>query len=62
MVEEGPPGWAGRFAGADHVLADSGLLDVDAELEKLAVNPGSAPEGEQLRFSGEPVKATAYFG
>ena len=27
----------------DHVLADTGLADVNAELQKLAVNPRSAP-------------------
>jgi len=29
---------------SDHVLADTGLTDVDAELEQFTVNVGSAPE------------------
>ena len=30
---------------ADHVLADAGLTDVNAKLEKFAVNARSAPKG-----------------
>ena len=28
-----------------HVFGDRGLSDIDAELEELTVDPGSAPEG-----------------
>src|SRR5215472_11471106 len=44
VVEEGPPGWRRRLPVPDHVLADAGLTDVDAQLQKLAVNVRSAPE------------------
>lgn len=44
MVEEGPPGLRRRLAVAQHVLADAGLADVDAQFEQFAVNAGSTPE------------------
>src|SRR5215471_3756075 len=44
IVEEGPPGLGRRLAAAHQVLAHTGLADVDAELEQLAVNPRRSPE------------------
>jgi hypothetical protein len=41
--EKGPPRLGWRVPAADHVLAHTGLADVDAELQKLAVNPWSTP-------------------
>jgi hypothetical protein len=43
--KKGPPSLGWRVPTADHVLADTGLADVDAELQKLAVNARSAPQG-----------------
>src|SRR5262249_2161044 len=44
VVKERPPGLRRRLAVPDHVLADAGLTDVDAQLQKFAVNVRSAPE------------------
>ena len=44
LVEERPPGLRRRLAVAQHVLADAGLADVDAQFEPFAVNAGSTPE------------------
>ena len=44
IVEEGSPSLRARLAAPDHVLADAGLADVDAELEQLTVDARSAPE------------------
>src|SRR6516164_1401452 len=44
VVQEGPPGLGGRIVTAHQVLAHAGLADVNAQFEKLAVNPWSAPE------------------
>jgi hypothetical protein len=41
--EKGPPSLRWRVPTANHVLANTGLTDVDTELQKLAVNPRSAP-------------------
>jgi DNA invertase Pin-like site-specific DNA recombinase len=48
IVEEGPPGLGGRLAAAHQVFAHTGLADVDAELEQLAVNPRRSPESSEL--------------
>jgi hypothetical protein len=40
---EGAPGLRGRLAAAHHVFADTGLADVDAQLEQLTVNAGCTP-------------------
>ena len=42
--EEGSPSLRGRLAEPDHVLADAGLADVNAELQQLAVDARSTPE------------------
>jgi hypothetical protein len=44
IVEECPPSLGGRLVATRQALAHTGLADVDAELEQLAVNPRSAPE------------------
>src|SRR5258705_7365044 len=44
IVEEGPPGLGRRLAAAHQVFAHTGLADIDAELEQLAVNPRRSPE------------------
>src|SRR5258708_23984878 len=44
IVEECPPGLGGWLAAAHQILAHTGLADIDAELEQLAVNPRRSPE------------------
>jgi hypothetical protein len=44
IVKKSLPGLRRWLAVTHHVLADCGLGDVDAELERLAVDPGSAPQ------------------
>ena len=44
VVKKCPPGLGGRLLAAHQVFAHTGLADVDAELEQLAMNPRSAPE------------------
>jgi hypothetical protein len=44
IVQERPPGLRRRLAVAQHVLADAGLADVDAEFEQPPVNARGAPE------------------
>jgi hypothetical protein len=45
IVQEGAPSLRRRFAAADHVFAHTGLADVDAEFEQLAVDAGCTPTG-----------------
>ena len=44
VFQKGPPGLRGWFSPTDHVFAHAGFSDVDAKLQKLAVNPRGAPE------------------
>jgi len=44
IIEESSPGWRRRFANVDPVLGNGGLRNVDADLEKLAVDPGRPPQ------------------
>ena len=44
IIEECPPTRTGWFPVAGHVLGNRRLGQVNAELEQLAVNPGSAPQ------------------
>ena len=44
IVDERSPGLRGRLAAPDHVFADAGLTNVDAEFEQFAVNMRRAPE------------------
>ena len=44
LVEEGTPGLRGRLTEPDHVLADAGLADVDAEFEEFTVNARRTPQ------------------
>jgi hypothetical protein len=39
IVEEGSPGLGWWFSPPDHVLANAGLTDVDAEFEQFAMDP-----------------------
>src|SRR3954470_22175428 len=41
--KKGLPGLRGRSSPMHHVFANAGLSDVDSELQKFAVNTGSAP-------------------
>src|SRR5919106_2642972 len=43
VLEESPPGLGRRLAAADEVVAHARLADVDAELQKLAVNTRRTP-------------------
>src|SRR5215472_5642363 len=43
VFKEGPPGLGRRLAATHQVFADTGLADVDAEFEQLAVNPRRSP-------------------
>lgn len=43
ILQEGAPRLRRRLATADHVFADPGLADVDAELAQLPVNAGCTP-------------------
>ena len=45
ILQERAPGLRRRLATAHHVFADTGLADVDAELEQLPVNAGCTPTG-----------------
>src|SRR5215813_13200102 len=45
VLEESAPGLRRRFTAADHVLADTALADVDAELEQFAMNARCTPGG-----------------
>jgi hypothetical protein len=53
--EKGPPSLRRRVPTADHVLAHTGLADVDAELQKLAVNPRSAPSAASPSDARRPA-------
>src|SRR5215472_3748231 len=44
VLEESVPGLRRRFKAADHVLGDTALADVDAELEQFAMNARGAPQ------------------
>lgn len=44
IVEERSPGLRGRLSASDHVLADTGLTDMDAKLQQFAMNVGSSPK------------------
>src|ERR1700731_391121 len=44
VVEEGTPSLRGRLAEPDHVLADAGLSDVDAEFEEFTVDTRRTPQ------------------
>ena len=43
IAEERLPALGRRAPSLSHVLRDSGLPDLDAELEEFTVNPGCAP-------------------
>src|SRR5262250_2234674 len=45
VLEESAPGLRRRFTAADHVLGDTALADVDAELEQFAMNARCTPGG-----------------
>jgi hypothetical protein len=45
ILQESAPGLRRGFAGAHDVFADTTLPDVDAKLEKFAVNAGCTPSG-----------------
>src|SRR5215471_19399304 len=45
IMEKGAPGLRGRFRLACHVLGHRRLRYLDAELEKLAMDPRCSPEG-----------------
>src|SRR5215469_10559768 len=49
IVQERPPGLGWRLAVPDHVLADAGLADVDAELQEFAVNVRRSRRVEETR-------------
>ena len=44
VVEEGTPSLRRRLAEPDHVLADAGLSDVDAEFEEFTVDTRRTPQ------------------
>ena len=44
IAQEAAPGRGGDLGPPGYVSADSGLADLDAELEQLAVDAGSAPK------------------
>jgi len=44
ILQKRAPGRGGNLGPPRHVSADRGLADLDAELEQLAVNAGSAPK------------------
>ena len=48
VVKKCPPGLGGRPLATHQVLAHTGLADVDAELEQLAVNPRRSPQSSEL--------------
>jgi hypothetical protein len=44
VTEEGTPSLGRRSTSLDHVLRDAGLTDLEAELEKLAMNARRSPQ------------------
>jgi hypothetical protein len=48
VLEEGPPSLSRRFPNTYEILAHARLPDVDAELQKLAMNARPAPPGFSL--------------
>ena len=44
IVQERLPALGWRPSAPCHVFGDGGLANIDAELEKFAMDPGSAPE------------------
>ena len=44
LPQEGAPGLGGRSLSLDHVLGDACLSDLEAELEKLAMDTWGAPQ------------------
>src|SRR6516164_6331110 len=44
ILQEGPPGLRRWLAASRHILANTGLADVDAELKPFAVDPRRAPK------------------
>jgi hypothetical protein len=60
--EKGPPSRRWRIPLADHVLADTGFADVNAGLQKLAVNPRSAPYGVLTAHSANQIPDLPGYG
>jgi hypothetical protein len=52
ILQEDPPSLGGRSAPANHVLADAGLANIDAQLEEFTVDARSTP---QRVFSAHPT-------
>src|SRR5208282_3071073 len=44
IAQEAPPGWGRRTSSSHHILGDRCLTELDAKLEKLAVDSGRSPE------------------
>jgi len=67
ILQKGSPGLRGWPLVARHVFGHCGLRNLDAQLEELAMNPGSAPErigqthstheGSDLRMEPGPSRA-----
>ena len=49
VCQEGLPRQGGTMLRLDHVLRNGGLANVDAQLEKLTMDAGCAPQGIGLR-------------
>ena len=45
IAEKRPPALTRRSAALNHIFGDSGLSDLEAELQKLAVNARRTPQG-----------------
>ena len=59
IVKEGSPGLGRWLAASRHVLANTGLADVDAELEQFAVDTRRSPKRV---FAAHPANQLACFG
>jgi hypothetical protein len=56
IPEERLSGLGWRSPAADHVFADAGFANLDAELEQFAADPGSAPRADSRGSSSESVR------
>jgi hypothetical protein len=59
ISQERSPALRWRAPSPRHVLRNGGLADIDAELEELSMNAGSAPSGWQGSSDGSAAEFPA---
>src|SRR6266852_3608230 len=58
VTKERPPSLRGRNPPPHHIFGHAGLADIDAKLEKLAMDPGCSPQ--RITVSGRTMASAPY--